>query len=138
MKSRYDETFYVTGPSMRLGTTEPADAITVIMTNSRRHHSTSVRRTAVRLANSTCWIAGKLDRELVAILRRFPRSSTHDLMIHLSPDILVRSSYQRAMLYNAVSTALSRMLARNAVAVALDKHRLAHWSLEDGALIPRE
>ena len=101
-----------------------------------RDSSTSVRRTTVRRAYSTCWIAGKIERELVTILQRFPHSSTQDVMIHLSPDILVRSSHQRAILYNAVSTALSCMLARNAVAVEMDKHRLAHWSLEDGALTP--
>ena len=76
-----------------------------------------------------------MEREITAVLQRFPQSSTQDLMIHLCPDILVRSSHVRATLYNAVSTALTRMLSRNAVNVSMDKHQLAHWNLEDGSLM---
>jgi hypothetical protein len=105
------------------------------MTNSRQNVSDSVRRTHSRRENSTCWAAGRIERELIVVLQRFPKSSTQDLMVHLCPDILVRTSYTRAMLYNAISTALSRMLARNAVSVVTDKHQLAHWNLEDGSLM---
>ena len=105
------------------------------MTNSRRKVSSSVRRTRSRRENSTCWAAGRIEREITAILQRFPRSSTQDLMIHLCPDILVRPSSARALLYNAISTTLTRMLGRNAVAVVMDKHQLAHWNLEEGSLV---